>query len=139
MFDITKTDVSNRRQVMDEHNQLIASKQRSQQSNFETVLQIISMRSQPEDISNPVKQNIKIEQGSIWGNRYCKSLCPCWTFTFTVQHSSVFNDGTDELGNLLTDCENVPMIVSLEEAENLNNILSINGHSKNIHFEIDNT
>lgn len=140
LFDITKTDISNRRHGLDEPDQILFSKRRNQQRNFETVLQVISMRSQPEDISNPEKENMKIFGNTNWGDNFnaIKSPIPIWVFTFTVQHSSVFNDGITELGNLLSDCENVPMIVSLEEVANLNNTLSIAGPSKNIIFEIDN-
>lgn len=60
IFDITKTNISNRRQHLSEISDVNLTKMRSQQSNFETILQIVSLRSQPENISNPVKKIISL-------------------------------------------------------------------------------
>lgn len=119
LFDITKTNVSNRRKTMD----IVSSeiiKQRNQQSNYETVIQVISLRALPENISEPkvtkmVDKNVN-----------------CWEFQFEVLQNSVFNDGDNELGNLYTDCNGVPMIVGLDESKNLTPILN----KDNIYFEI---
>jgi hypothetical protein len=134
LFDITRTNVSKRRGVLENENNY--EMQRSQQSNFETLLQIISLRSQPEDISDTVKESF---DKAMWGKTYALSKqVSCWTFDFTVHHAAVFNDSIHELGNLLSDCEGVPMIVNLSEMKGLVPQLCNNADLKNIHFEIIN-
>lgn len=130
MFDITKTNVSSRRQQLENNNNKEVEKQRNQQSNFETILQIISMRSQPEDISDPIKEI----NGEMFLNK--KNKMPYWSFTFTVSHNSVFHDGSNELGNLFTDCNGVPMIVGLDEHASVGKVLMYNSREKNIFFEV---
>lgn len=98
-------------------------KQRNQQSNYETVIQVISLRALPENISEPkITTKFKISDNNV----------KCWEFQFEVLQNSVFHDGTNELGNLYTDCNGVPMIIGLDESENLTPILN----RDNIYFEI---
>lgn len=137
LFDITRTNVSKRRGVLENENNYEI--QRSQQSNFETLLQIISLRSQPENISNTVKEFFDKKSPAIWGETYdLSSKVSFWTFDFTVHHAAVFNDSVHELGNLLSDCEGVPMIVNLSEMPGLTPQLCNKADLKNIHFEIIN-
>lgn len=137
LFDITKTNVSNRRQMLVEPDQN-NFKQRSQQSNFETLLQIIGLRCQPEDITDPVKKSMKLDY-SMWGTDYkSKSQIWCWTFTFNVPQLIVFASPTDPLGNLYSDCNGVPMIIDLDEWKTSESRLSISKENKNIHFNIEN-
>jgi hypothetical protein len=132
LFDITKTDVSSRRQLLASNGQHI-QKQRNQQSNLETIIQIIGLRSQPENISVPVKSTSKLK---IWGENYSHKAIPNWCFKFDVAAISIFNDGQSELGYLFLDCNQVPMITGLEEYEKLDNQLQTFGQSKNTHFEV---
>lgn len=137
LFDITQTNVSKRRGVLENENNY--QKQRNQQSNFETLLQIISLRSQPEDISTAAQQSLDSQNLGIWGNAYKLSTeLTYWSFLFTVHHAAVFSDSSGELGSLLSDCDGVPMIVNLTEAPGLVPQLCHQGHLKNIHFEIIN-
>jgi hypothetical protein len=110
------------------------NKLRNQQSNFETLLQIISMRSQPEDITNPVKEIISDSRFSSSAD----NALSVWSFTFTVSHSSVFNDGINDLGNLINDCDGVPMIVNLDEIGDVGSVLVTTDPGKNIIFEVTN-
>lgn len=72
---------------------------RNQQRNFETLLQIISLRSQPERISTPVVND------------------HVWQFSFEVEAEGTFGiAGNDEpFAALYQDCKGVPMIVGLNE------------------------
>lgn len=122
LFDITKTNVSNRRGDPDR----FLSRERQQQSNLETLLQIISLRSQPEDITDPVITFID----NPWGEK-------CWSFTFVVNYGSIFLVDGDDLGSIKSDCNGVPMITGLDEAVELHPVLCSAGLNKNIHFEIE--
>lgn len=143
LYDITQTNVNFRKKFTE----IVPAdeiKQRSQQSNFETILQIINMRSQPEDISESEKIEIKIDDidnynfGYLYGKSYNKKLkmVNIWTFTFSVDHADVFNNGIEDLGNLLDDCNQVPMILNLDESFKLPNQMNISDEQRNICFEV---
>lgn len=143
LYDITQTNVNFRKKFTE----IVPSdeiKQRSQQSNFETILQIVNMRSQPEDISESEKLEIKIDDidnynfGYLYGKSYNKKLktVNIWTFTFSVDHADVFNNGIEDLGNLLNDCNQVPMILNLDESFKLPNQMNISDEQRNICFEV---
>lgn len=127
LFDITKTNVSNRRKTMDIVTPEII-KQRNQQSNYETIIQVISLRALPENISEPKITKTKLSE---WGFS-ANTNVNCWEFEFEVLQNSVFSDGPNELGKLYQDCDGVPMIVGMDEAKILTPVLNHN----NIHFEI---
>lgn len=135
LFDISKTDISDRRGLLDQSFDPSKNKQRNQQRNFETILQIISMRSQPENVSIPV---ITHKNHLSWGLEYSKKISSFWHFTFDVSHSAVFFDGENELGNLFADCQSVPMITGLDESASLSPQLDVTTKFKNIHFEVVN-
>ena len=65
-----------------------------------------------------------------------KETYPCWTFNFTIQHPSVFDDGITELGALYSDCDTIPMIKTDTILENLPKFLDTTPELKNIHFEV---
>lgn len=137
LFDITKTNISNRRRELDVDHHM--SKERSQQSNFETLLQVISLRSQPEDISDPEKISINLGTDDRWGKMYkAKNKISAWTFSFTVNATMVFATNEHKLGHLLSDCNGVPMIMKLDEWERVHNLLTTEGNYRNVYFEIEN-
>lgn len=92
------------------------NRSRNQQRNFETLLQIISLRSQPERISTP------------------KHTSKGWTFTFEVEAESTFAlDGDpNPFAALYKDCNGVPMITGLDEFNDIDPVLKPN---QNIWFE----
>ena len=136
LFDITKTNVSNRRRDLELDNSM--SKQRSQQSNFETLLQVISLRSQPEDITDPEKILLNLSLDNRWGKKYkSKGKIPAWSFSFTVNATAVFATNENKLGHLLSDCNGVPMIVKLDEWEHVHSVLTTEGDHCNVCFEIE--
>ena len=113
LFDVTKTGITNRRNVPVPVDDKISlwEKQRNTQCNFDTIIQVISLRSLPEDITDPYKDEITLNDTEKFGF-LLESEIPCavWTFDFSVVFGSVFNNGTEELGYLFTDCDGVPMI-----------------------------
>lgn len=134
LFDITKTDVSGRRNLLSTTTPE-EDKARNQQRNFETILQIISLRSQPENISTPQQTD---GDKTHWGKKYTKGKFKVWSFVFEVGHSSVFLKDGEILGNLIEDCSGVPMIVGLNESVSLAQTLDCTDDYRNIIFEVEN-
>ena len=143
LYDITQTNV-NFRKKNTEIVPVDEMKKRSQQSNFETILQIINMRSQPEEISESELTVINIDDlkdfnfGYLYEKSYNKTInkINVWSFTFSVDHADVFNNGINDLGSLSDDCNQVPMILRLEETFKLSNQMTISDEQRNIYFEI---
>ena len=137
LFDITNTNQSNRRGLLQNEPDHDSVKQRMQQANFETILQVISMRSQPENITEPKVVQTKFGDGSPWGSAY-KSRKPinCWEFEFTVNYKQVFANDQGKLGALLQDCRGVPMIKDLGEWHSIETTLDHSDELRNITFEI---
>jgi hypothetical protein len=136
LFDVTKTNVISRRHRHENRVGPELTKQRSQQSNFETLLQIISMRTQPEDITDPEKLMLSTKK-SEWGTDYInKTKIPVWQFTFTVSQDYVFHDGESQIGNLIKDSHGIPMITGLDEYQKVKNTIDITDQYRNIYFEV---
>ena len=124
LFDITATGVKNRFHKSrlpfnDTTGKMITSdlewqRSRNQQSNWETVNQVISLRTLPEDISNPQETNNH------------------WTFEFTVVDPDTVHRVGDPVAALKDDCIGVPMALGLSESDNLDPLLM---PSVNIWFE----
>lgn len=135
LFDITQTGVPNRHKPGDDAEFNVWFYKRNTQANFDTVLQAISLRSQPENISSPTKISIRFEEFSNFGFLYQEDEeIPCWTFNFEVQHPSVFEDGINDLGFLYADCDEVPMIKCNTEWSKLSNQLNTTPECRNIYF-----
>lgn len=73
---------------------------RNQQRNFETLLQIIGLYTQPLDLSDPVYDNVT----KFWG------------FEFSVEFEGIFATDADSLGLLKQQTQHVPMITGLTES-----------------------
>jgi hypothetical protein len=140
LFDITKTGIVNRKPPINGSAEQIKKweQSRNTQSNFDTVIQIVSLRSQPEEISTPLAKKIELNKSSYFGFAFDteekkKSM---WEVEFSILHHSVFNDELDELGFLYKDCHGVPMIKVGTEWNKLPLVLDTTPEFKNIHFEI---
>lgn len=95
------------------------NKARNQQRNWETIMQLISLNTQPQDIVPPQCHN------------------GVWQFEFRVESADVFaaNNSTDPLGGLKQNCTGVPMIINLDETTSIDPVLSAQGPDQNIWFE----
>ena len=93
LFDITNTNISHRQNHSVVTNQAEYVKQRNQQANFETMLQVISMRSQPENITTPKQLSVS-KKDLRWGDKiqFKTDDVIMWSFSFTISHSGVFAD-----------------------------------------------
>jgi len=89
---------------------------RNQQRNWETLNQLISLRTQPYDV-----QVVPADQDT-------------WQFEFEVEHVDVYGSDND-LSVLLNECNGVPMIVELGEKLTRSATLITTGSNQNIWFE----
>jgi hypothetical protein len=137
LFDITNTNISHRQNHSVVTNQAEYVKQRNQQANFETMLQVISMRSQPENITTPKQLSVS-KKDLRWGDKiqFKTDDVIMWSFSFTISHSGVFADENSNLGKLLTDCDGVPMLLNLDESVTNVSQLNTSSNLKNVEFEI---
>jgi hypothetical protein len=88
---------------------------RNQQRNWETITQLISLRTQIDNLTTPVKVN------------------NLWQFEFEVDNENLFYNETDPLAILKEDCTGVPMLTALDETVTGDVFLSVD---KNIWFTI---
>jgi hypothetical protein len=92
---------------------------RNQHRNWESLVQVISLRTQPMNMTRPKKQ------------------LDGWHFEFEVEAEGVLSGGhdTDELDGLVADCEGVPMVTGLDESEAVTATLHAQGVNQNIWFK----
>ena len=126
LVDITNTGVTRSRPGNDH--------ERNQQHNWETLIQVLSLRTQPLEINGPIDSGYELTGDSIFGEMY-KGLQTVWYFSFGVEAQSVFTKGKDIVGLLYDDFAEVPIIQGLDEtAKFMLPIFYPYGAIKNIHF-----
>jgi hypothetical protein len=110
------------------------SKERNQQRNWETVLQVLGLKTQPiillqpEKIERLVIDDFWIEE-NYFGEFYKNATC-IWGFKFTSESDDIYT-----LDNLYEDFEQVPVVSGLDEtARFMLPIFHSYGVLKNIHF-----
>lgn len=128
LFDITNTGVTGHyrpslipfvdRAKQDIRNQSDWHRARNQQRNWETLTQLISLRTQVE-ISTPVKHD------------------KMWTFDFEIDSDDIFRNNDDPLALLKIDCNNVPMLSGLGEDNIATGLLITQGKDINCWFELN--
>ena len=135
LFDITQTNVLNRSRPLASDIPEVWAHRRNTQANFDTILQAISLRSQPEIDKIPTKIVITLDDDK-FGFLYkgYEEEIVGWTFDFQIQHPSVFHDGMEELGYLYSDCDGVPMIKCKTEWHRVSNFLDTTPELRNIYF-----
>lgn len=138
LFDITHTGVMNRSKPQGDD---VAGwlYRRNTQCNLDTILQVISLRSQPEIIKLPHLVEFRFDEPHHFGFLYEQqedTIYKSWKFEFEVQHTSVFDDAINTFGALYRDCEGVPMILMEDQHSSIPKFLDISPELKNIHFEV---
>ena len=93
------------------------NRSRNQQRNFETILQVLQLRTQLFDLTQPMEDT------------------GYWQFDFSIEFEGVYQLGNDVFGTLKNDCEGVPMLVGLDEEYAINPVLTTDGSQQNIWFE----
>jgi len=127
-FDITATGITghykgSRTPFKDLSGQNIATEEdwnraRNQQRNWETLTQIISLRTQIFNLDTPKQVNNQ------------------WEFEFSVETPSIFGTDINPVLYLYKDADLVPMLGNLNNTVDLPPILITHGVNQNIWFEL---
>lgn len=130
LFDITATGVTGHFKVtrmpfVDQAGQHIRdqvswNRSRNQQRNWETLTQILGLRTQLFDMTLPVRD----QSGT------------SWMFEFETEISGAFGPDSDPCEVLRLDADNVPMILDLDNRADLLPILQTQGQQQNIWFAV---
>lgn len=130
LFDITATGTTghckpNRLPYRDRAGQLITDQEawnrsRNQQRNWETITQILGLRTQLFSLTEPV-----IDQT---GTR--------WMFEFETETEGVYGPESDPVSVLRADASGVPMLGGLKNQPDLAPVLVTEGPGKNIWFAV---
>lgn len=99
-------------------NELLWNRARNQQRNWETITQLISLRTQISELQNPKKD---------------KTI---WSFEFESDTPYAFGSEANPTELLLSDSAGVPMLVGLNNIANLTPLLIVSGPDQNIWFDI---
>lgn len=109
---------------------------RSQQSNWETVIQTIGIIAQPLNITTPVRLDVNLDYME-FGEMY-QGEHTVWAWQFAVEHAGVFDRDDNPVGRLEDCFDQVPVICGLDEtARFLLPIFYTGGAIKNIYFKND--
>lgn len=128
LFDITATGVtghckSSRMPFTDHagqmiHDEVTWNRSRNQQRNWETITQILSLRTQLFGLSNPVQDTT--------GTR--------WMFEFETETDGIYGSEVDPTQVLRADAEGVPMLRNLDNDPDIDTVLITSGTRQNIWF-----
>ena len=126
LVDITATGVTR----ATEHNEL----ERNQNRNWETVLQCIGLRTQPQHIHEPITAELELSNLE-FGDFYTGQQ-KIWMWQWAVEVSGIYDMSDKPLGGLMQDFEQVPIITGLNEtARFMLPIFYPYGTIKNIYFK----
>ena len=128
LFDITSTGVtghfkSSRIPFTDRVGQRITditewNRSRNQQRNWETITQILSLRTQLFSLTDPIKDQT--------GTR--------WMFEFETESDGIYGSDLDPVQVLREDANGVPMLLELDNSLELESYLITTGPKQNIWF-----
>ena len=125
LIDITKTDVTKFTPELE--------RMRNKQRNWETVVQILGLRTQIMSI-NQLKTETKDLSQHVFGSDY-QDKQRVWTFEFEVEFKDLYLNDQDPYGILKKDFAQSPIILGLDETVTPPVALFYtNGPSKNIYF-----
>lgn len=111
------------------------SQERNQQRNWETVLQCMSLRTQPQNIQLPSTALFSDISIAEFGDFYSGPQ-QVWTWSWTVEGEGVYDLNNKPLGGLQADFEQVPVVTYLTEtARFMLPIFYPYGSIKNIYFK----
>lgn len=147
LFDITRTGVlknytENIPAFVDDADQLVRNREewirsRNQQRNFETLMQIVSLRAQPVMLENPSRLLVDNVQTYGLGPAF-EGKQKIWIISFAVEHANVYSIDGNPLGQLIAECHQVPMILGLTETfQPQTSFMSTRGINTNTVFKIN--
>lgn len=111
LVDITKTDAVRHYNKSMGESEADYNLKRNQHRNYQTMLQILSLRSQPVYLSDPVK--FIGRDLTDFGTNFTKETV--WAFSFGFERPDLFLTNDHPFGSLLEDMHNVPIILNLME------------------------
>lgn len=130
LFDITATGVTGHfratrmpftdRAGQKVHDQTSWNRSRNQQRNWETLTQIIGLRTQIFELQTPIKD----------------ATGTSWMFEFETESSGVFGPEADPTQILRQDADGVPMLLDLDNRSDLMPMLRTQGPEQNIWFAV---
>ena len=141
LFDCTATGILNHAKVTqlpltDQQgntilDQAALTRARNQQRNWETLTQLISLRTQVTVYSLPqILQDASVAMLGL--NRRSSKI---WTFEFGSEFASIYDISGEPLAALTQDCDGVPLITGLGEGiENLEPVIRTTGAVINTKF-----
>ena len=105
---------------------------RKQQSNYEVLTQVMSLRVQ---LQNIVMYDFSCEDLSAhkFDKKY-KGSNNVWKFSFDIENISYLSNSENILGNLYKDCNNIPMLTGLNETIEDKYISTV---EPNIYFQVN--
>jgi hypothetical protein len=110
------------------------SKSRNQQRNWETVIQVIGLRSQPTLLSSPTADLLDLSYFR-FGTEYT-GMQKVWTFKFGTEQDGVYSNDVSPFGLLENDFVKVPIIIGLDESVPMSwNTFKVVGPQRNIYFQ----
>ena len=110
LFDITSTGVT-KASSRNTH-------ERNQQRNWETIQQVLGLRTQPLDMQAPEQINDADLAHYNFGEQYT-GKATVWSTEFTVDQVDVFTRNGDTVALLKEDADLIPMITGLTESVNI--------------------
>ena len=122
LFDITKTGVVRRFKPeilpVTKKGLSLSTEQdynfaRKQQSNYEVLIQTLSLRTQVHDITNSQVVNESVSKYNF--DKSYKGKHNIWSFSYSVEHTDALERNGNPIGVLLEDCHNLPMLTDLNE------------------------
>lgn len=131
LFDITATGINGHvkaaqfpyrtRSGMEIQDSTGLSRARNQQRNFDTMLQLIGLRTQMFNVTEPV-----IDSNGPFGNQRT------WSFDFEVEPQSQWLVDGDQLWMLRQDSEGTPMLTGLDETAKVEPRIITHGKNINV-------
>jgi hypothetical protein len=117
LIDITKTDAVRHWNPSMDESESDYNLRRNQQRNYQTMLQLISLRSQPVYLSDPVKFINRDLTDLGFGTTFTTETT--WAFSFGYEQVDLFLTDSHPFGALLSDMNNVPIILNLMETADI--------------------
>jgi hypothetical protein len=128
LFDITATGITGHfkltRMPFQDHagqiinNETAWNRSRNQQRNWETITQILSLRTQLFDLTQPIQDQT--------GTR--------WMFEFETETDGIYGAESDPVSVLRADASGVPMLRDLNNTPDIDSVLVTSGPRQNIWF-----
>lgn len=110
-------------------------KQRNQQRNWETIQQILGLRTQVLSLTQTQLGSQSMKKFE-FGDNY-RGQQSVWQFDFEIEFADLYKQGDDQFRILKDDFAQAPVVMGLDESVKPSvNILYTDGPDKNIYFKI---